>query len=180
MLVRWNTRINLSAIRDPEEIVTRHFGESLFAAGVIFPSPASSLDQLPQVIDVGSGAGFPGLPIKIWSPRVRLTLIEANQKKATFLREVIRALKLDNAEAFAGRAESFPGQGEVVTLRAVEQFQTVLPIAVSLLKRNGKIALLIGESQVNVARQLTNRIQWHDPLPIPFSSRRVLLMGESK
>src|SRR5580658_7837606 len=112
ILLRWNARINLTAIRDPEDIITRHFGESLFAARHLFPrasseSPVSSVvkafdlanDQLratndARVADLGSGAGFPGLPIKLWAPQTSLTLIESNHKKAAFLREVTRALTL--------------------------------------------------------------------------------------
>src|SRR5438270_8397189 len=86
LLLKWNSKLNLTAIRDPEEIVTRHFGESLFAARQFFPA----CDSHDSVIDVGSGAGFPGLPLKLWSSSLNLTLIESNQRKATFLREVIR------------------------------------------------------------------------------------------
>src|SRR5580693_2378362 len=103
LLLRWNARINLTAIRNEEEIVTRHFGESLFAARHLFPrvarapSPTSvskTKVHAPRLIDIGSGAGFPGLPIKIWAPEIDLTLIESNQKKATFLREIARKLTL--------------------------------------------------------------------------------------
>src|SRR6266849_6678220 len=119
ILLRWNARINLTAIRDPEEIVTRHFGESLFAARHLFPkvypvsssvSPVSSVvkdfafaearSQKPEarVADLGSGAGFPGIPIKLWAPQIALTLIESSHKKAMFLREVARALTLTNID----------------------------------------------------------------------------------
>src|SRR5947209_1896170 len=80
ILVRWNQRMNLTAVRQPEEMVTRHFGESLFGAQHLFPPGVGAS----IVLDVGSGAGFPGLPIKIWAPTIRLTLIESNHKKATF------------------------------------------------------------------------------------------------
>ena len=105
ILLRWNAHVNLTSVRTPEEIVTRHFGESLFAARNLFPVPNGKGLQL---IDVGSGGGFPGLPIKLWAPRNRLTLIESNRKKVTFLREIIRALKLTDAEVFppAGRKSS--------------------------------------------------------------------------
>src|SRR5436305_1338553 len=88
LLLKWNTKINLTAIRTPEEIVTRHFGESFFAARHLLSGNASPS----SAIDVGSGAGFPGLPMKIWCPDLALTLIESRGKKATFLREVSRAL----------------------------------------------------------------------------------------
>jgi 16S rRNA (guanine527-N7)-methyltransferase len=100
LLLRWNARINLTAIRDPEQIVTRHFGESLFLARHLFPRPSSvpsvvkdsDFDPAPTLADIGSGAGFPGIPLKLWAPEISLTLIESNHKKATFLREVARAL----------------------------------------------------------------------------------------
>src|SRR2546423_6143100 len=85
LLLKWNAKLNLTAIRDPQEIITRHFGESLFAARQLFPA----CDSHESVIDVGSGAGFPGLPFKLWFPSTEIALIESNQRKATFLREVI-------------------------------------------------------------------------------------------
>jgi hypothetical protein len=124
ILVRWNFCINLTAIRTPEEIVTRHFGESLFAASRLFPcvSPVppvvKDFDSRRTVADVGTGAGFPGLPLKIWNPALSLTLIESNHKKATFLREITRALTLTDVNIQITRAESIKtGWGN---LRAVE------------------------------------------------------------
>jgi len=105
LLLRWNARINLTAIRDPEQIVTRHFGESFFLARHLFP-PATAHRPLTTVLDLGSGAGFPGLPIKIWEPSIHLTLVESNHKKAAFLREVARALTLTDINVIAERAES--------------------------------------------------------------------------
>ncbi len=141
ILLRWNARINLTAIRDPEEIVTRHFGESLFAARHLFPLDrrAPSVVNGVAVADVGSGAGFPGIPIKLWAPEISLTLIESNHKKATFLREVIRALTLTDVNIQNARAESLPPASfDVVTLRAVERFESVLPIAAALVKPQGR------------------------------------------
>jgi 16S rRNA (guanine527-N7)-methyltransferase len=171
-LLRWNARINLTAIRDPEEIVTRHFGESLFAARHLFPDMRGTA----HVIDLGSGAGFPGLPIKLWAMDIHLTLIESNHKKATFLREVIRALKLENTEVFAGRAETFLESGDVVTLRAVENFESVLRIATALTRPNGKIALLISTPQ-NEAALSSREFRWLSSTPIPQSDRRILFVG---
>src|SRR5882672_5561973 len=107
ILLQWNERINLTAVREPEEIVTRHFGESIFAARRLFPVAGDSSGKTVHVIDVGSGAGFPGLPIRIWAPQIRLTLIESNQKKATFLREVVRSITLTNVNVFDGRAGAY-------------------------------------------------------------------------
>ena len=185
ILLRWNARTNLTAVRDPEEIVARHFGESLFAARNLFPadngrrslaSPERSAGT-DDCIDVGSGAGFPGLPIKLWAPDIRLTLIESNHKKATFLREVARALTLTDVNVFPGRAEDFPTQARVVTLRAVERFDAILPTAIRLLAPGGRLALLIGEAQVARARQLAPGLSWSVPLPIPLSSSRMLAVA---
>jgi 16S rRNA (guanine527-N7)-methyltransferase len=182
LLLRWNSRINLTSIREPQAIITRHFGESLFAARHLFPGEpgARAGSAHPRVLDFGSGAGFPGLPIKIRSPDIRLTLVESNHKKATFLREVIRALALGDAEVFSGRAEDFRSHADVVTLRAVERFESSLPVAARLVAPNGRITLLIGESQVARARQIQPTIQWEDPVPIPLSAKRVLLVGRKR
>ena len=102
LLCKWNARVNLTAVRNPEQIVTRHFGESLFAARVLLHE---DVRRSLTVADVGSGAGFPGIPLKLWAPQVQLTLIESQNKKATFLREVIRALTLEQSEVFCGRAK---------------------------------------------------------------------------
>jgi 16S rRNA (guanine527-N7)-methyltransferase len=208
LLLHWNARINLTAIRDEEEIVTRHFGESFFLARHLFPTlchpdpepvegegpmqlgPSAGNWQLatgnclPRVLDIGSGAGFPALPLKLWAPHIHLTLIESNHKKAAFLREVARALTLTNINVIADRAEAlsarpdFPRAG-VVTLRAVEHFETILPQAVSFLAPNGTLALLIGSAQIPHLTRLTT-LQWHPPIPIPQSHTRVLSIGVRK
>jgi 16S rRNA (guanine(527)-N(7))-methyltransferase RsmG len=244
ILLRWNSRINLTAIRDPEEIVTRHFGESLFAARHLFPdrnaavagknhvgtaasgcpaeqssaateaatevasirgraalqrrekaqhsegalAPATANDQRPatngespSLADLGSGAGFPGIPIKLWSPHVRVTLIESNHKKATFLREVARALTLTDINIQNFRAETLaPATFDVVTLRAVERFKTTLPVAANLIATTGRLALLIGSSQLDSAIQILKSYSWSEPLPIPCSDSRILTIAHRR
>lgn len=212
LLLRWNARVNLTAIRTPDEIVTRHFGESLFAArhllcgadtpvrekpSTLTPSvaqashePASSASLPPSpadairaarsefLLDLGSGAGFPGLPMKIWSRQTRVTLIESNHKKVAFLREVIRTLTLADIDVFLGRAEAFPpASASLLTLRAVECFDSVLPTATSLINAGGRLALLIGQAQIRHAHSLARSLQWSSPLPIPQSEQRVLWVG---
>jgi 16S rRNA (guanine527-N7)-methyltransferase len=205
LLQRWNSRINLTAIRTPDEIVTRHFGESLFAARHLFPCGAETLVREPPapnpnspiatepnppnharedrldarglLVDIGSGAGFPGLPIKIWSPETRVTLIESNNKKVAFLREVIRALTLTNVDVFPSRAEDFPAaSASTITLRAVERFDQILPTAASLMSPFGRLALLIADSQLQTARAHPG-LRWQDPESIPLSKSRLLLMA---
>ena len=204
LLLRWNARVNLTAVRTPEEIVTRHFGESLFAARHLFPIPrsagsvrigaAASQPGSPgiHVIDVGSGAGFPGLPIKIWDPDIHLTLIESNHKKGTFLREVVRALRLTSVDVFTGRAADFQESqvqehnkaavqvGDVVTLRAVEHFDLALPEAALLVRPSGCLAILIGHGQVARARELVPSLHWDAPMKLPHSSSRFLITGRNE
>lgn len=198
ILLRWNSRINLTAIRDPEEIVTRHFGESLFAARILFPVrelkkeqgaplPAgfarsgSSADKL-TLADIGSGAGFPGIPIKLWHPRLSITMIESNHRKSTFLREIARALTLTDINILAARAESLAATAfDIVTLRAVERFEATLPIAARLLAPAGRLALLIGKSQLPLAQSTLSLIpgfggQDITGQPIPMSRSRVLVV----
>ncbi|MBI2678137.1 MAG: 16S rRNA (guanine(527)-N(7))-methyltransferase RsmG [Candidatus Koribacter versatilis] len=171
ILLKWNDKTNLTAVRDPREMVVRHFGESLFAARALL-EPESALD----VIDVGSGAGFPGMPLKLFAPRIRLTLVEAQAKKATFLKEVVRALGFGNVTVLSARAETLTEQADLVTLRAVERFDEVLPIAGHLVKPGGRLALLIGTGQIGAAHQLPE-FAWQEASKVPQSRTRVLLVG---
>ncbi len=172
LLLKWNARINLTAIREPSEIVQRHFGESLFAA-------KSLLDQkLPHTaIDLGSGAGFPGVPFAMLAPDVQVTLIESQQKKATFLKELVRALGLNNVKVFGGRAEDYSGGADLVMLRAVEKFDQALTMAVRLTNEGGRIALMIGSGQVESAKTLAAEVIWDSPVEVPCSLSRELLVG---
>ncbi len=189
ILIRWNARVNLTAIRDPDQIVTRHFGESLFAARHLFPSSlyggtaernSAAHGRQTSVADVGSGAGFPGLPIKLWAPHISLTLIESNQKKATFLREVARALTLADVNITTSRAEALAGGAfDLVTLRAVESFAALLPVAASLVAPAGRLALLIGTSQLDPACSALPQFAWSSPKQFPMSRNRILAVAES-
>jgi 16S rRNA (guanine527-N7)-methyltransferase len=172
LLLRWNARMNLTAVRESEQIVSRHFGESLFTARVLLPER-----QAGTLADIGSGAGFPGIPIRLWSAATRVTLIESQGKKATFLREVIRTLKLD-AEVFHGRAEDWGKAADLVTLRAVEKFESVLPVAAELVAPAGSVGLLIGAKQLATAREILGEYwSWREPVAVPQSNDRVVAVG---
>ena len=172
LLLRWNQRVNLTAVRSPEQMVTRHFGESLFAARHLL-SPGETA----EVADLGSGAGFPGLPLRIMRPAARVTLIESQNKKATFLKEVIRALGLCSVEVVTQRAEDLDRKFDLVAMRAVERFDRTLPVAVSLVKNGGRLGLLIGADQVARTQALLPAFAWAQPVSIPQSTSRVLLAG---
>ena len=178
LLLRWNARMNLTAVRDPEQIVTRHFGESLFAAKVLRDAGAF-VGTTPTMSDIGSGAGFPGIPIKLLVPEVCITLIESQNKKAAFLREVIRTLSLTGAEVFCGRAETWQRISHIVTLRAVEKFDTVLPVAASLVAAGGYLCLLIGAAQAEAIHKSLPGLRFSTPSTIPQSRDRMIVVGST-
>jgi 16S rRNA (guanine527-N7)-methyltransferase len=169
LLARWNQRMNLTALRTPEEMVLRHFGESLFAARVLL-----SRDSQQEVFDLGSGAGFPGLPMKYWAPGLQLTLIESHSRKATFLREVGRALHLTGFTVLNARAESLVQRADLVTMRAVEKFDKALLAASRLVAPGGSLALLVGDAQRERALSLLPPGE-STSVDLPSSHQRILL-----
>lgn len=175
LLLKWNARMNLTAVRDPKEIVARHFGESFFAADKLLER-----DRELTVIDLGSGAGFPGLPLAIFAPWAHVTLIESNNKKSAFLNEVVFALQLSNAKVFARRAEDYPNLADLLVMRAVERFSAALPLAVRLVRPGAKVGLMIGASQVDEAKALAPDVHWEVPFAVPGGLSRVLSVGTKR
>jgi 16S rRNA (guanine527-N7)-methyltransferase len=142
LLVRWNERTNLTAIRQPEPVVQRHFGESLFA-GVHMAGRVAADATL---MDLGSGAGFPGLPMQLLLPELRVTLVESQNKKASFLREVVRTLGLAT-EVYPERIETMAVERRftVVTLRAVDNMELAIRLAGERVEPGGWLAVLGGK-----------------------------------
>jgi 16S rRNA (guanine527-N7)-methyltransferase len=172
MLLKWNEAVNLTAIRDPLEILYRHFCESMFAASVV------PLDN-GRLADVGSGGGFPGLPLKLLRPELEVFLVESNVKKATFLAEVIRDLGLTDARVLVSRYEELAEELtplDFVCSRAVGEFATFLDWAASP-RVDAKQALLwIGGRDLEEVQRLSSW-KWREPIQIPQSLRRFLLVG---
>jgi 16S rRNA (guanine527-N7)-methyltransferase len=135
LLLKWNARTNLTAIREPEEIVRRHFGESVFAGRHLVPCAT--------LLDFGSGAGFPGLPIQLLRPEIAVTLAESQNKKATFLREVVRSLGLAT-EVWDKRVEDMPvsRKFDAVCMRAVDAMEVAVPAATARVRDGGQLAIL--------------------------------------
>jgi 16S rRNA (guanine527-N7)-methyltransferase len=141
LLIRWNARVSLTAIRRPEEMVERHFGESLFTGAQL----ANRLPESAELLDYGSGPGFPGLPIQMLLPGVRVTVAESQARKVAFLREVIRTVGL-GAEVWPRRVEEMPQERrfDVVTMRAVEKMAATVEDAVARSRGGGWVAALVG------------------------------------
>jgi 16S rRNA (guanine527-N7)-methyltransferase len=174
LLLKWNQSISLTAITDPKQIVRFHFGESLFAASVV---PIRN----GRLADVGSGAGFPGLPLKLLLPDLDLTLIEASAKKATFLSELIRKLKIDHAQVFHGRAEESDKEAAVppfdfVAARALGHYDDLLKWARSHLVASGKIILWLGDDDAAAISTMPSW-SWGAPTRIPGTERRFIMVG---
>ena len=140
-LLDWNKRVNLTAIKDPEEVLIRHFLDSLSLL-MAYDRPQTRL------LDIGAGAGFPGLPLKIVRPQWEVMLLEATGKKVTFLEHIIETLQLKNVVAVHGRAEELAHKSEyrakfdVVTARAVASLPMLLEYAAPYCRVGGEIILL--------------------------------------
>ncbi len=172
LLLQWNQKVSLTSLRDPAEILQRHFGECMFAASAV---PISS----GRLADVGSGAGLPGLALKIACPALDVVLIESNLKKSTFLSEVVRLLKLDGVEVVRSRMEDLsvhPGFASFVSARAVGNFDRILRWARKALFEEGQVLLWLGAADAEEV-SLRHGWRWKGPIEIPRSHRRVLLIG---
>lgn len=166
LLLRWNQKINLTAIRDPEECVTRHFGESLFIA--------RHLQLHGRLLDIGSGAGFPGLALKIAFPELRTTLLEPVAKKRAFLKEVARACGFRQADARAERLEDLNRATpelafDFATMRAVGNLEVLVPLAAQILKPGGTLLLWLTQDQTAALAAIDAGLTWSEPLPIPLT-----------
>jgi 16S rRNA (guanine527-N7)-methyltransferase len=172
ILLKWNKLLSLTTITDPIEIVSRHFGESVFLGKILALENAS-------VVDVGTGAGFPGLALKIAWPSVGITLVESNKKKCAFLSEVARSLRLGGVEVLADRFDDLhpvAPKFDVITARALGGFPDLLRWAKPLLSARGHVALWAGGEDTTRISMIDGWI-WNPAIRIPESQRRLILTG---
>jgi 16S rRNA (guanine527-N7)-methyltransferase len=172
LLLKWNRSISLTSITDPMEIVARHFGESMYVSKLL---PVENC----RLVDIGTGAGFPGLALKIAVPTLTLTLIESNKKKCAFLSEVVRSLQLTDVEIRPERFEQIRPEtvlANLITSRAVGEFNRLLRWSSQALARRGHLVLWVGsEDSARIAR--TPGWTWQPAMHIPDSQRRFILTG---
>ena len=174
LLTAWNKSISLTAIDDKAEIVARHFGESIFAASAV---PIRS----GRLADVGTGAGFPGFPLKIVSPELSVVLLEPNLKKCAFLNEAKRELWLEDVEICRSRYEDYRSSGssfDFVCSRALGNYRRLLRWARTVLAPGGRVVLWLGEED-SILIGRTPGWSWDLPIRIPESNRRVLQVGRA-
>jgi 16S rRNA (guanine527-N7)-methyltransferase len=175
ILLNWNEKINLTAIRDPLDILYRHFCESMYAA-------VSVPIETGRLADVGSGAGFPGIPLKIIRPDLQIFLIESNIKKATFLAEVIRELGLNDTQVIVSRYEELSEQVaplDFVCSRALGEFVPFLDWAHAEQLGTKQVILWVGARDVQEIQKVYNW-NWREPIQVPHSLRRLLLVGAKR
>jgi 16S rRNA (guanine527-N7)-methyltransferase len=181
LLLEWNARINLTGLKDVDDIVDKHYIDSLAGHPHIAPDAF--------VLDIGTGAGFPGLALKIAGPQRRLLLIDGTQKKITYVQTVIRELGLQGISALAQRAEDkafqtgLQGHLDVVTARAVAATETLIALGTPFLKRGGRLILYKGmaEAEETLTRNWNGfeRPELH-PLTLPRGDQRAILVFRRK
>ncbi len=174
-LNRWNQHVNLTSIQDPADWIATHFAESFYATRFMLSGEG-------PVLDVGSGAGFPGLAIKLYQTDFKVILLEPRQKKAAFLTAVSRELALSGVTVLCKtleecRSDDFSLPPAVLTMRAVGQIGKMIQDGLQWLKRPGKVLLFSTLKQVQL-RADWPALEWQDPLPIPWSRQRCLLIGQ--
>ena len=170
LILRWNARTNLTAVRDPEGIIQRHFLESIACARML-PVGIATL------LDFGSGAGFPGIPIALCRPEISVTLAESQGKKAAFLQEAVRELDL-KATVFAGRAETLSEKFDCVTLRAVDRMEHAIQAAGVLVRLGGWLAPMTTTLNLSKLRSAVGpRFTWATPKALPGSDERILALA---
>jgi 16S rRNA (guanine527-N7)-methyltransferase len=170
LILRWNARTNLTAIRDEAGILSRHFVESIACANAIPPGTSS-------LLDFGSGAGFPGIPIALCRPEISVTLAESQTKKAAFLREAVRTLGL-SASVHAGRAETLAATFDCVTMRAVDQMQKAVSKAMRLISPGGSLVLMTtGPESPMLKRHAGSGFTWNPTIRLPFGENRQIEVG---
>lgn len=170
LLVKWNAKLNLTAIREPSEIIRRHFVECVQCA--------LALPAVATLLDFGSGAGLPGIPIAIVRPEIRVTLGESQMKKAVFLREAVRVLGL-NAEVFDGRVEGMAPVREfdAVTLRAVDRMAEATQAGLARMRAGGLLVVFTTSGALDGMKNAVSGVTWGQEDQIVGLDRGLLLQG---
>jgi 16S rRNA (guanine527-N7)-methyltransferase len=172
LLLKWNQVVSLTSVTARHEIISRHFGESFYAASFVDLAHG-------RLADVGSGAGFPGLALKILQPELEITLIESNGRKCSFLKEIARSLDLHGVSVAQQRLEHLDDASQrfdFICARALGQFKGLLQWAKPSLSPDGKLLLWLGQEDATVLSAQRDW-DWGDPLRVPGSDHRVLLIG---
>lgn len=153
LLIEWNKKINLTRIEEEEEVYLKHFYDSLTIAKVV------DLSEIKTLCDIGTGAGFPGIVLKIIYPNLKITLIDSLQKRVNYLNEIIKDLGLDNIEAIHVRGEDYKGQYDVVTSRAVANIEKLLGYTMHLVSPTGIFIAMKGDIEKELTPDVKKKIE---------------------
>jgi 16S rRNA (guanine527-N7)-methyltransferase len=171
LILRWNTRVNLTAIRDEEGILQRHFVESIACARAL---PA----DITTLLDFGSGAGFPGIPIALCRPEISVTLAESQGKRAAFLHEAVRVLGIP-VKVHSDRAETLATKFDCVTLRAVDRMKVAVKAGAQLVSPGGWLALMTTRGELEGLKAAAGaEFSWPTAIQLPGGAERLLALGE--
>ena len=187
LLIEWNEKMNLTAITEPDEIILKHFIDSI--------TILKELEDGLKLVDVGTGAGFPGIPLSIMNPTLKITLVDSLNKRLIFLQEVVNKLKLENIEIVHARAEEF-GQNkkyreqfDIATSRAVANLSTLSEYLIPLVKIGGKVISMKAaeaKQELNEAKKaievLGGTVEKIDEFNLPQSDigRTVIIIRKNK
>jgi 16S rRNA (guanine527-N7)-methyltransferase len=173
LFLRWNARLNLTAIRDEEGILSRHFVESISCSRAL---PVG----IQTLLDFGSGAGIPGIPIALCRPEITVTLAESQGKKAAFLSEAVRVLGI-NTKVHSGRAEELSTVFDCVTLRAVDKMELAVQTAGGLVQPGGWMALMITGADLDRLKEAAGaEFSWAEPVRMTGGGERLIALGQRK
>ena len=153
LMIEWNKKINLTRITEEKEVYLKHFYDSLTLNKVI------DLKNIKTLCDIGTGAGFPGIVLKIIFPNIKITLIDSLQKRVNYLNEIIKELELDNIEAIHTRGENYQGEFEVVTSRAVANIEKLVNYTMHLVSKNGVFIAMKGNLESELNQQVRKKIE---------------------
>ncbi|MBQ6135179.1 MAG: 16S rRNA (guanine(527)-N(7))-methyltransferase RsmG [Bacilli bacterium] len=149
LLIEWNEKINLTRITNKDDVYLKHYYDSLTLAKVV------DFSKIETVCDVGTGAGFPGIVLKIMYPNLKVTLIDSLQKRINYLKEIIKELNLENIEAIHTRGEDYKGNFDLVTSRAVANIEKLVGYTMHLVSKNGIFVAMKG----NIEEEFTNEVE---------------------
>ena len=178
LLVEWNNKINLTRIIEKEDVYLKHFYDSLTVSKVI------DLNKVETLCDVGTGAGFPGIVLKIFYPNLKITLVDSLQKRVNYLNEIIKELELKDIKAIHVRGEDYKEKFDVVTSRAVANIEKLTTYTMHLLKKDGVLIALKGNIDEELTNEVKNRLSKKYKivkiekflLPIENSNRSIVVM----
>jgi len=153
LLLEWNEKINLTRIIEEKEVYLKHFYDSLTINRVV------DLTKVETLCDVGTGAGFPGIVLKIVFPNLKITLIDSLQKRVNYLNEIIKELELTDIEAIHTRGEDYKGKFDVVTSRAVANIEKLLNYTMHLVDKDGVFVAMKGNIEEELTKEVKNKIE---------------------